>query len=64
MGIIVASFCITYVHMGVMEPSVDMTLETWKGSPDEKWLILKARLSFLCQQKTHTNQIFCAAILD
>ncbi|RGP73905.1 hypothetical protein FSPOR_1599 [Fusarium sporotrichioides] len=41
MGIITASFCITYVHMGVMEDGVDPGLEHFEASDERKELIRK-----------------------
>jgi hypothetical protein len=41
MGIITASFCITYVHMGVMEDGIDPGLEAFKASEERKELIRK-----------------------
>jgi hypothetical protein len=40
-GITVASFCVTYVHMGVMEPWVDGTLKDYDGTREDKEFILK-----------------------
>jgi hypothetical protein len=39
MGIVVASFCITYVHMGVMEPDIDYSLKNYDGTEDDKRFI-------------------------
>ncbi|RGP80298.1 hypothetical protein FLONG3_1599 [Fusarium longipes] len=41
MGIITASFCITYVHMGVMEDGIDPGLKRFEASDERKELILK-----------------------
>lgn len=41
MGIVVASFCLTYVHMGVMELDVDYSLKNYDGTKDDKRFILK-----------------------
>ncbi|SPJ78625.1 related to integral membrane protein [Fusarium torulosum] len=41
MGIVVASFCITYVHMGVMEPDIDYSLKNYDGTEDDKRFIHK-----------------------
>ncbi|KAM0343521.1 hypothetical protein ACHAPU_008416 [Fusarium lateritium] len=43
MGIVVASFCITYVHMGLMEQDVDYSLANYKGSADDKKFVLRVR---------------------
>jgi hypothetical protein len=42
-GIVVASFCVTYVHMGVMEPHVDGTLKDYNGTREDKEFILRVR---------------------
>ncbi|WZH45317.1 Integral membrane protein [Fusarium acuminatum] len=39
MGIVVASFCITYVHMGVMEPDIDYSLKKYNGTEHDKQFI-------------------------
>jgi len=44
MGIVTASFCITYVHMGVMEDGVSPSLINFDTSNERKRLILKVRL--------------------
>ncbi|KAF0636535.1 hypothetical protein FPSE5266_08049 [Fusarium pseudograminearum] len=41
MGIITASFCITYVHMGVMEDGIDPGLTNFDASDERKQLIRK-----------------------
>ncbi|CAG7564447.1 unnamed protein product [Fusarium equiseti] len=41
MGIITASFCITYVHMGVMEDGVSPSLINFDSNDENKRLILK-----------------------
>lgn len=41
MGIVVASFCITYVQMGVMEDSIAQDLSNYDGSKKDKQLIYK-----------------------
>jgi hypothetical protein len=51
MGIVTASFCITYVHMGVMEDGVSPSLINFDTDDENKRLILKVR-------------IFLAIILD
>ena len=44
MGIITASFCITYVHMGVMEDGVSPSLINFDTNNERKRLILKVRM--------------------
>lgn len=46
-GITVASFCVTYVHMGVMEPWVDGTLNDYAGTRDDKEFVLKVRHAYM-----------------
>ncbi|KIL85910.1 hypothetical protein FAVG1_10879 [Fusarium avenaceum] len=41
MGIVVASFCLTYVHMGVMEPDIDYSLKYYDGTKNDKRFILR-----------------------
>lgn len=41
MGIVVASFCLTYVHMGVMEPNINYSLKDYDGTEDDKQFILR-----------------------
>lgn len=41
MGIITASFCITYVHMGVMEDGIAPDLSNFEASDERKKTILK-----------------------
>nr|CEG05317.1 unnamed protein product [Fusarium clavum] len=46
MGIIVASFCITYVHMGVMKHGIAPTLNNYGGSDRDKQLLWISTLPF------------------
>ncbi|KAL6924186.1 hypothetical protein FSST1_001460 [Fusarium sambucinum] len=41
MGIVIASFCITYVHMGVMEEGIRPDLQNFNASEERKELIRK-----------------------
>jgi hypothetical protein len=41
MGIITASFCITYVHMGAMEDGIKPSLSNYDVSDERKQLVLK-----------------------
>lgn len=43
MGIVVASFCLTYVHMGVMEPDIDYSLKNYNGTEHDKQFIHRVR---------------------
>lgn len=45
MGIVVASFCITYVHLGVMEDGILPSLSNFDATDERKKLILKVRMS-------------------
>ncbi|KAF4985659.1 hypothetical protein FGRMN_11133, partial [Fusarium graminum] len=41
MGIVVASFCITYVHMGLMEQDITLSLANYKASAHDKQFVLR-----------------------
>ncbi|EXA46307.1 hypothetical protein FOQG_17257 [Fusarium oxysporum f. sp. raphani 54005] len=60
-GITVASFCVTYVHMGVMEPWVDGTLKDYDGNREDKEFILK--LLWICALPFFTAFYLCKAAL-
>ncbi|KAF4341555.1 integral membrane protein [Fusarium beomiforme] len=60
-GICVASFCVTYVHMGVMEPWVDLSLEEYDGSREDKEFILM--LLWVCALPFFTAFYLCKAAL-
>lgn len=61
MAIIVASFCITYMHMGVMEPDIDMSLKNYNGSTEDKHFILK--LLWISSFPFYTTFYLCKAAL-
>ncbi|RBR15487.1 hypothetical protein FVER53590_09408 [Fusarium verticillioides] len=60
-GITVASFCVTYVHMGVMEPWVDSSLKDWEGTHEDKEFVLK--LLWICALPFFTAFYLCKAAL-
>ncbi|KAF5973131.1 integral membrane protein [Fusarium coicis] len=60
-GITVASFCVTYVHMGVMEPWVDSSLKDWEGTREDKEFVLK--LLWICALPFFTAFYLCKAAL-
>ncbi|KAF5565802.1 integral membrane protein [Fusarium phyllophilum] len=60
-GITVASFCVTYVHMGVMEPWVDSTLKDYEGTRKDKEFVLK--LLWICALPFFTAFYLCKAAL-
>jgi hypothetical protein len=55
MGIVVASFCLTYIHMGVMEQDIDHSLKNYDGTEDDKQFIHRVWAALMNKDITKTD---------